>query len=579
MATARRLAVAAVTAAATLVLGASPAAAHAELEGTDPGPGSVLDAAPEAVTLDFNEEVELSLGGVRLFDADGNSIDVGAPERVSGDASKIRTALPSLENGSYVVAWQVFSADSHPARGAFTFQIGQGRGADTRSLVADLRGGSQTNGTSEAALTAARFVAYAGLALLLGGLVFVAWAWPAGGQHTATRRLLWTGLALAFLGALAAFALQGPYVTGQTVAQAFDTDLWDGVARTRFGRSTLARAALLAVGGGALLLQLRRCRTAVWRGSLVGLVLATATTVAFAGHAGVERLPVLGLVADVAHVGAMSVWLGGLAVAGLVALRVPSPVPAPARSVGAASAVDIDSAELADGSPELGDGSPDRLDAVTAVTMRRFSLSARIAVAVLVVSGVAQAWRLVGAIEPLVDTNYGRTLLVKTAIVAAMVVAAAFSNRALSRRQGKTLRQSVRDELAFGIGVLAVTAVLVGTAPARAVTGEPFSVSVVKDSLIADVTIDPAVAGRPNEMHMLFTPPGGSLERLQGVDVRFTLPDRDIGPLEIRVDTAGPNHWVASGFELPFAGDWELEMLVRVSDFEQVRLTSTVPIS
>ena len=570
--TARRLAVAAVTAAVTLVLVASPAAAHAELESSDPAAGSVLDTAPEAVTLDFNEEVELSLGGVRLFDADGKQLDVGAPERVSGDASMIRAPLPSLSNGSYVVAWQVISADSHPARGAFTFQIGQGSGADTRSLVADLLGGSATNGTSEAALTAARFVAYAGLALLLGGLVFVAWAWPGGADVAATRRLLWSGLALAVLGALAAFALQGPYVTGQTVTKAFDTDLWNGVARTRFGRSTLARAALLALGGGALLVQLRRCRTVVWRGSVAVLVLATATTVAFAGHAGVERLPVLGLVADIAHVGAMSVWLGGLAVAGLLALRASSPVRAPARSVGAASAVDLESAEV-------GDVSPDRLDDDTALTMRRFPLCARVAVGVLVVSGVAQAWRLVGGIEPLADTSYGRTLLVKTAIVAAMVVAAWFSTRALSRREGKTLRQSVRDEVAFGIGVLAVTAVLVGTAPARAVTGEPFSVSVVKDNLIADVTIDPAIAGRPNEMHMLFTPPGGSLERLQGVDVRFTLPDRDIGPLEIRVDTAGPNHWVASGFELPFAGDWELEMLVRVSDFEQVRVTATVPIS
>ncbi len=571
MVTARRLAVAAATAAAMLFLAASPAAAHAELEGTDPTAGSVLDAAPDAVTLDFNEEVELSLGGVRLFDAGGDQIDVGPPERVSGDASKIRATLPPLDNGSYVVAWQVISADSHPARGAFTFQIGQGAGADTRSLVSDLLGGSQTDGITEAALTAARFFSYAGLALLLGGLVFVAWAWPAGAEHAATRRLLWIGLAVAFVGTLAAFAVQGPYVTGQSVAKTFDTDLWDGVARTRFGRSTLARAALVAVGGGALLLQLSRSRTLAWRGALAVLVLATTTTVAFAGHAGVERLPVLGLVADIAHVGAMSVWLGGLAVAGVVALRAPAPAPAPARSVGAASAVDVDTAEIG--------GAPDRLDDDFAETMRRFSLSAQVAVVVLVVSGVAQAWRLVGAIEPLVDTNYGRTLLVKTSVVAAMVVAAWFSNRALSRREGRTLRQSVRDEVAFGIGVLAVTAVLVGTAPARAVAGEPFSVSVVKDNLIADVTIDPAVAGRPNEMHMLFTPQGGSLERLQGVDVRFTLPDRDIGPLEIRVDTGGPNHWVASGFELPFAGNWELEMLVRISDFEQVRVTSTVAFS
>ncbi len=102
---------------------ARPAGAHAELLVTEPAAGSVLETAPDFVTLTFSEPVEISLGAVRLFDGTGASIEVGQTEHVGGDAV-IRVALPELTNGSYVVSWQALSTDSHPISGAFVFQIG-----------------------------------------------------------------------------------------------------------------------------------------------------------------------------------------------------------------------------------------------------------------------------------------------------------------------------------------------------------------------------------------------------------------------------------------------------------------------
>ena len=73
----RRLLAAAALVAALLLLGAAPASAHAVLEASTPGDGARLDTPPESVRLEFNEPVSADLGGLRVFSADGDRVDVG----------------------------------------------------------------------------------------------------------------------------------------------------------------------------------------------------------------------------------------------------------------------------------------------------------------------------------------------------------------------------------------------------------------------------------------------------------------------------------------------------------------------
>ena len=72
-------------------------------------------------------------------DVSGRELDVGEPRHPSGDDTRVVASAPDLGDGSYVVAWRVVSADSHPINGAFTFDVGAGGGSgDTRGLVARL---------------------------------------------------------------------------------------------------------------------------------------------------------------------------------------------------------------------------------------------------------------------------------------------------------------------------------------------------------------------------------------------------------------------------------------------------------
>ncbi|MFN8027044.1 MAG: copper resistance protein CopC [Acidimicrobiia bacterium] len=102
-----------------------PASAHASLLSTEPSPDGVYASSPSAITLRFSEPVEVTLGGVRVFDAKTEKrVDNGPAEHPNGDGTYVTSDLPKLGNGTYVVTWRVVSQDSHPIEGAFTFQVG-----------------------------------------------------------------------------------------------------------------------------------------------------------------------------------------------------------------------------------------------------------------------------------------------------------------------------------------------------------------------------------------------------------------------------------------------------------------------
>ena len=41
----------------------------------------------------------------------------------------------------------------------------------------------------------------------------------------------------------------------------------------------------------------------------------------------------------------------------------------------------------------------------------------------------------------------------------------------------------------------------------------------------------------------------------------------------------GSGHYSADGAEIPLAGDWDMELVVRTSDIDQTRLDTVVPVS
>ena len=68
----------------------------------------------------------------------------------------------------------------------------------------------------------------------------------------------------------------------------------------------------------------------------------------------------------------------------------------------------------------------------------------------------------------------------------------------------------------------------------------------------------------------------GELVRFEDLQVRLTLPERDLGPLPVAMEPAGPNHAIGTDVDLPFAGTWKLEVLATRGQNELVRFAGTV---
>lgn len=114
-----RVLAAAAAAVVVVGLGASPAAAHDELLGTEPADGATVDAAPPSVVLTFSAPA-LELGTeVLVTGPDGAPVGEGAA--VVDGATVTQALAATRPAGAYRVDWRVTSQDGHPVTGTFTF--------------------------------------------------------------------------------------------------------------------------------------------------------------------------------------------------------------------------------------------------------------------------------------------------------------------------------------------------------------------------------------------------------------------------------------------------------------------------
>jgi copper transport protein len=565
-----------------LALGPAPADAHAELISTEPASGEQLDAAPERVVLRFTESVDVSDDAIEVLTAGGDPVDVGDPGHLDGEGAAVAVDLPDLGDGTYVVSWRVISSDSHPVSGAFTFGVGDARAAlsdaDAQALVDDAQAGAGSDRIVGISYGVVRFAGFAGLLVLIGGAVFVAALWPAGADDPRARRILAAAWWLALGATVLGIPLQATYGVGGSLADAFDPSVIGDELGARTGRAWIVRLVLLAAVAVVGPLLARRAsegrRGALLPAAIVG-GLALLATITVTGHATSGDLVGLAVVTDLVHLSAVSVWLGGLALLLGAVLR------------------------PADG---VGDG---RAEAIAT----RFSDVAFGAVMVIVASGVVQAWRQLGSWDALVDSSYGRLLLVKVGFFMLMVTAAAASRSwvrqrarartaslALSPGPGavraspsgraplSVLRRSVAAEVALAVAVLSVTAALVNAVPgatavdnAPVATGGLFNTTIHGSLTAIQVTVDPAAVG-PTEVEINISAHDGSSIDPEEVTASLTLPDRNVGPLDLTLQRIGPGQYVAQGTQIPFSGTWELEVVARTTDIDQDRVIAEVPV-
>ncbi|GAA2957456.1 copper resistance CopC/CopD family protein [Kitasatospora cinereorecta] len=626
-----------------VLVGASPASAHAALTGSDPQDGAVVATAPEEVTLTFSEQVAMGDGSIRVLDPSGKRADTGAPrDLTSGGAVRYGITLHGgLPDGTYTVAWQAVSVDSHPVAGAFTFSVGAP--SETTVVLPSTEAGGGLVGTLYGI---ARYAAYAGFILLAGGSAFVLACWRDGAGARPLQRLVVRGWVTLTVATLAMLLLRSPYTGSGRLADAFDLDGLQAVLDTKPGAALVSR--LLLLGACALFIAVlfgayakredeKEKQDLTFGLAIGGAVIAAgiAGTWALAEHASTGIQPGIAMPADVLHLLAVAAWLGGLAALLVALYRTPD---------------------------------------ITSGAVRRFSRLAFGSVLVLAATGLYQSWRQVGSWSALTGTRYGVLLIIKVTLVAVLIGVAWISRRWTGRLAdhvrttgaeadgettaagdepgeetpavaaggtdgadgGKTseadaeevaperaaqlarqnaaltatrrkrardadpdrsgLRRSVLVETGIAVMLLAVTTILTSTEPgrteeeaARSTTAAtaPDTAAPVNLSLPFDtggrngkgtVRLDVSPGGTgSNDLHVWIDGPAGPLD-VPEVKVALTLESKDIGPLPVLPDRLAAGHWTASGVQIPMAGDWKVEVTVRTSDIDQTTVAKNTKI-
>lgn len=559
-------------------LASVPATAHALLERSDPPAYRLLLKPPNEIVLSFSEPVDPQRTEIRVLDQEGRRIDRQA-FRFSSNRRQARLPVRLPGAGIYTVTWRTLSTvDQHTYEGFFTFTLGP-----LRLGSFALRGGVPAGPAPWE--VAARWLMFLGAAVLGGGLVIHRFLLPpvlsqqqANGVrfqelHGRWRVAAGMGAAIFLIGAAGE-------VVSQAAVAAKDAGESLGTALAQLTSGDAARTSLLlklAAPMGLLMLLWRRTLGAPLRPvtgltaapllssaaasaevSLAALLLAGISLTSHAAATGA----VLPVVVDWLHLLSAATWVGGLIY------------------LGAILAPMLRRMEAEDRSRLLGP------------LVQRFSNLALASVSILVATGLYAAWINIPTLKAATTTAYGRTLIVKIALLLPLLTIAAVNLLVMRPRLATAARQVlavagalalqwrfvrlVRAEAVLAAFVLLAAATLALLPTSRQVQALAPERALMlmnrAEGLEGLLRIDPYQVGENTFEFRLRNRRSGLL--ISDARVRFTfVPLRgDLGTAVAETQPQGDGRFTLKGAYIGTRGPWLIAVTVRLRGKEDVKL-------
>lgn len=542
MAGLRRSVLVLIAALAAIVALATPASAHATLVRSSPADASVLDEAPSQIELIFSEPVSVEGSAVEFIDAEGNQHD--AEITGHGDNTSVLVVeLGDPPDGLYSLRWSAFStSDGHVTKGMLVWGFGTGVDLSEANFATP----SEPLPPIEV-LT--RWALYVGLAAVLGGVVV------GSGVLEGTRRRFtspgdapWHEMATArtnklmvlgsrvAAGAATLLIVEQLWKASSASGQGMVSTIEASLLATAWGRWALTRAIALAV----LALVLPRLSTQVRRGPLVVAATGIAITgQAAGGHSAGTETGLLSVLNDTVHLATSLAWAGAL----FILWRV------------------------------LRSGDNYRSPVVKA-SLSAFSPLATVLFSAALITGVLSIGGQVRSLDALIESFYGRAMLLKLVLVAAVALVALASRRSIT---GDRPGSPIAAETMIAASVVGVVAMLTAVSPANGVEwlpkvdAEARQLAVVQDDIQLAVTVSPNV-------------PGQNLFLVDAISTRRPVP----APIDRVLVRVTPLEFVAATivlearptgsrgeYEVPttafaVAGRYRLELVVRRADMVDV---------
>jgi putative copper resistance protein D len=380
-------------------------------------------------------------------------------------------------------------------------------------------------------------------------------------------RIAWISIAFSVLSGVIWLVLVSASMSGQPIADVYGRGTsWTVLSQTDFGNAWLARSVVICVLAGLLipLLSVAGAKPLWLKAAALMFAASLVGSLAWAGHA-IGAQGIEGIVhpaADVLHLIAASAWVGTLVALALLLWM-------------------------------TGEDA-DLLPVARAATLR-FSTLGIASVAMLLLTGMVNAWYLVGSVSALTESNYGRLLLIKLALFLTMVGIAAFNWSQLTpmlknadigaaRVARRALCRNAAIEASLGTVIISIVAVL-GTlppanhshheVPSSAIPAEASLQHIHGEDGMTDVLIEPGHIGTLSATIPLLN---DDLESLPTKAVKLTLtaPTPGSKPLTRTAAQDADGLWHFDGVQLPVAGNWTVSVAATLTSNNK-RLEFTAP--
>lgn len=462
-----------------LILLPKAAFAHAYIVNSNPSQNEELKKAPPEIKIEFNEPIQKGFHSITVRNSSGERVDSGQT-KIDPQNRKILTVKlnKNVKNDIYSAEWRVVSADGHPVSGTIPFSVGNIQGG----LPKDQQNASSNLPNADTVIE--RVLLYTGFSLFMGSLLFqLVWHRPKNGWSSAMRRRIQRIAQIALLLIGAAVIIQPLLLT----------KAYAGVSWTEAFQPHLLKETLLQTSGGTLwivsivlvaLLAVFSSRSGVVLKLVffTGLLLAKA----FSGHAASTDYSYMTAAMDFIHLIAASVWTGGLAALALF----------------------------------FGKDwfKPDKEQIWE--TVQRFSPWAFGSAGLLVFSGMFNSFFIVHTLDNLFQSNYGKGLLVKLALVLLMAGFGAFHYFRSRKKPERSRGRSIKAEWAIGLLILVTTAVFTNIPSPPAPLPQPFNeTKQLTDGETLSLRISPNMPGSNTFEVVVRDRNGDVIKDIQKIDI------------------------------------------------------------
>ncbi len=537
------------------------ASAHAYLIKTVPAASQVLDGSPPNIQLTYDEAVEPRFAIISVTNAAGRQETTGPASRSPDNPDTLVVPLRrNLPEGWYLIYWRAISVDGHPVEGAFTYAVGPNPGPAPEFKVPNVSASAATP-----QLLIARWVMLVAVMVAIGLFVFrVLIARPVVRRVDGVRlrALSWAIVGFSLLGLIAIPVYLDFSTANDSLRSVFDLGaLVPLYGVTAFGRAMLKLEICFALFSVAAWVTLwldrperRGPRSVAELGSTLGALIAAGAVLIIpgtAGHAAQTSPRGLTLGFDWLHLGAASIWLGGLVGLLVLWLTLPAAQRVPALSV----------------------------------CVPRFSAVAFGSVLALIAGGIGEAVDHLPAVDALWLTGYGQAILVKSGLfLVALLLAsgnllrsrpgliAARERPEQGARSAGLLRRLVSGEATLVIAIVFAAAVLSSLAPpppafalqnsALAQVGPGRVAQTIKrGNYVLQVLVTPNRAAAPDSFALRITRAGQPV-RGANVTLTFNHTEMEMPQQEYQLTETSPGVYSRAAPALVMVGKWALDFQV-----------------